>query len=158
MIFKRLIDRKIIVILLLFTLLLSSCAPTPKTATVYVTFDLGGGGTGFAALIYAQEVYTGKTVHQFMPAGSHGLVVLPTSPPLAFQLEAPGTYVFYATLSNNPDEYHYGDTGCPQGQDCPSADLVALEVQPGGTYNVTISDRKALLPTPGAPVTVPWHP
>jgi hypothetical protein len=158
MFMKQIEVRRITFILILIVLLLSSCAPTPKTATVYVSFDLGGGGAGFAALIYAQEVHTGKTVHQFMPAGSHGLVVLPTSPPLTFQLEAPGTYVFYATLSNNPDDYHYGATGCPQGQDCPSADLVALEVQPGGTYNVIISDRKALLPTPGAPVTVPWHP
>jgi hypothetical protein len=132
-------------------------APTPQPATVRVRFDLGGGGTGFAATIYAQEVSSGKTVHQFMSAGSHGLVVLPTSAPIEFLVDAPGTYVFYATLINNPDDYHYGATGCPAGQDCATSDLVAIDVLPGGAYDVTISDRKALLPTPGAPVSVPWH-
>lgn len=148
-------------ILLLTILVLSGCAaqpsPTPQPATVFVRLDLGGGGSGFAATLYAQEVATGKTVHQFQSAGSHGLVVLPTSEPIKFELDAPGTYVFYATLINNPDDYHYGSTGCIALQNCTSSDLLALEVAPGGVYNVTITDQGALLPTPGAPVTVPWH-
>ena len=146
----------------IFSLILySSCAqqstPTPQPATVYLRLDLGGGGSGFAATLYAQEVTTGKTVHQFQPAGSHGLVVLPTSEPIAFTLDAPGTYVFYATLINNPDDYHFGATGCAAGQDCPSSELLALEVVPGSEYHVTVADSHALLPTPGAPVLVPWH-
>lgn len=147
--------------LILGLFVLASCAgiptPTPQPATVVVKFDLGGGGTGFAATIYAQEVNSGKTVHQFMSAGSHGLVVLPTSAPINILVDAPGTYVFYATLINNPDDYHYGATGCPAGQDCASSDLIAIDVLPGETYSITISDRKALLPAPGSPVTVPWH-
>ncbi len=146
---------------ILLVSLLSGCAsqptPTPQPATVYVRLDLGGGGSGFAATLYVQEVNTGATVHQFQSAGSHGLVVLPTSEPLNFQLKAPGTYVFYATLINNPDDYHFGATGCAAGQDCANSELVALEVTPGGAYHVTIADSHALLPTPGAPVTVPWH-
>jgi hypothetical protein len=153
--------RLILAISILFLTLFSSCTllptPTPQPATVYARLDLGGGGSGFAATIYAQEVNSGKTVHQFQSAGSHGLVVLPTSEPLVFQLDAPGTYVFYATLINNPDDYHYGATGCLAGQDCTSSELAALDVAPGGTYTVTISDRHALLPTPGAPVSVPWR-
>jgi hypothetical protein len=153
--------RLILVISILFVVVYSSCAPqpspTPQPATVYLRLDLGGGGSGFAATLYAQEITTGKTVHQFQSAGSHGLVVLPTSEPIAFTLDAPGTYVFYATLINNPDDYHFGATGCAAGQDCASAALLALDVIPGGEYHVTIADSHALLPTPGAPVTVPWH-
>ncbi len=145
----------------LFMIFLANCSgqptPTPQPATVRVRLDLGGGGSGFAATLYAQEVTSGKTVHQFMSAGSHGLVVLPTSAPIEIQVDAPGAYVFYATLINNPDDYHYGATGCPAGQDCDRSDLIAIDVLPGGTYDVTIADRKALLPTPGAPVSVPWH-
>jgi hypothetical protein len=148
-------------ILLLAILALAGCAPnptsTPQPATVYVRLDLGGGGSGFAATLYAQEVATGKTVHQFQSAGSHGLVVLPTSEPLKFELDAPGVYVFYATLINDPDDYHFGSTGCEALHNCSNSELLALEVAPGGVYNVTITDRGALLPTPGAPVTVPWH-
>ena len=151
----------LVIIMMLVSISLAGCATvigaTSRYATVFVRLDLGGGGSGFAATLYAQEVTTGKTVHQFQSAGSHGLVVLPTSEPIDFQLEAPGTYIFYATLINNPDDYHYGSTGCAAGQDCASSDLVALEVVPGGVYNVVISDRHALLPTPGSPVIVPWH-
>ena len=128
----------------------------PRTATVYARLDLGGGGSGFAATLYAQEVATGKTVHVFQPAGSHGLVVLPTSAPLAITLDAPGTYVFYARLINEPDSYHFGATGCPAGQDCSDSTLQALRVLPGESYPVVIADRKALLPQAGQPVTVPW--
>jgi len=148
-------------IFLLAFVVLAGCvarpAPTPQPATVFVRLDLGGGGSGFAATLYAQEVTTGKTVHQFQSAGSHGLVVLPTSEPIKFELDAPGTYVFYATLINNPDDYHYGATGCIAPQKCTNSDLLALDVAPGGVYNVTITDQHALLPTPGASVTVPWH-
>jgi len=151
----------LVVVAILSMLALTNCTgnptPTPQVATVVVTFDLGGGGAGFAATIYAQEVTSGKTGHQFLSAGSHGLVVLPTSAPISLQVDAPGTYVFYATLINNPDDYHYGATGCPAGEDCASSDLIAVDVLPGSTYYVTISDRKAPLPTPGESVTVPWH-
>jgi hypothetical protein len=149
------------VILLLVSALLAGCSSfpafSPQPATVYVRLDLGGGGSGFAATLYAQEVTTGKTVHLFQSAGSHGLVVLPTSEPIKFQLDAPGVYVFYATLINNPDDYKYGATGCAALENCSNSELVALEVTPGGVYNVTITDRHALLPTPGVPVIVPWH-
>ena len=149
------------VILFLAMLVLPGCAarptPTPQPATVFIRLDLGNGGSGFAATLYAQEVTTGKTVHQFQSAGSHGLVVLPTSAPIKFELDAPGVYVFYATLINNPDDYHYGSTGCEALQNCTNSELLALDVTPGGVYNVTITDQHALLPTPGAPVTVPWR-
>lgn len=140
--------------LVLVSMFVSGCAP--KTATVYAVLDLGGGGSGFAATLYAQEVTTGRTVHVFQSAGSHGLVVLPTSAPIAMTVEAPGTYVFYAKLINDPDSYHFGATGCPAGKDCTSSDLLAIEVLPGKVYNVVIADRKALLPDQGQPVTVPW--
>jgi hypothetical protein len=117
---------------------------------------MGAGGAGFASIIYAQEVNTGKTFHIVMPAGSHGLVVLPTSPPLSFSVEAPGTYVFYAVLINE-DSYHYGATGCKAVTDCPSNELVALGVLPGETYTVYIGDSAAVIPPTGVPVMVPWH-
>jgi hypothetical protein len=135
-------------------LLGSGCAP--KTATVYALLDLGGGGSGFAATLYAQEVTTGKTVHVFQSAGSHGLVVLPTSAPVAMTVEAPGRYVFYARLINEPDSYHFGATGCMAGEDCSDSELLAIEAAPGKSYQVIIADRKALLPKEGEPVTVPW--
>ena len=139
--------------------LLAGCGPRPtlepQWATIIAAFDMGGGGAGFAATLYAQEVTSGKTFHGFYPAGSHGLVVLPTSPPISFQVEAPGTYVFYAVLVNE-DSYHYGATGCPAGTDCKSSELIALQVEPGGVYSVTIADRAALIPPTGVPVAVPW--
>ena len=125
-------------------------------ATITATVDMGAGGAGFASIIYAQEVNTGKTFHIVMPAGSHGLVVLPTSPPLSFSVEAPGTYVFYAVLINE-DSYHFGATGCQAVTDCASSELVALDVLPGETYAVYIGDRAAKIPPTGVPVTVPWH-
>lgn len=123
---------------------------------MYAVLDLGGGGSGFAATLYAQEVTTGKTVHVFQSAGSHGLVVLPTSAPVALTVDAPGTYVFYARLSNDPDSYHFGATLCKALQDCASSELVAIQVAPGKEYHVVIADRKALLPKEGEPVTVPY--
>ncbi len=142
---------------IVLTFILAACTPGPRQATVLVNFDLGAGGSGFAATLYAQEVSSGKTFKSFYATGSHGLVVLPTSAPVAILVDAPGTYVFYATLVEAPDDYHYGDTGCPPASDCPSSALVALDVVPGNTYKVTISDRTPLLPTPGAPVEVPWR-
>ena len=142
-------------------LALAACsAAVPATpvglATITATFDMGGGGAGFASTIYAQEVHTGKTFHTFMSAGSHGLVVLPTSPPVSFTVEAPGTYVFYAVLINE-DSYHFGATGCKSSVGCASNDLVALDVVPGGSYQVYIADQDALIPPTGVPVVVPWH-
>jgi hypothetical protein len=130
--------------------------PTPGQATITATFDMGGGGAGFAATIYAQEVSTGKTFHAFYPAGSHGGVVLPTSPPIVFKVEAPGTYVFYAVLVNE-DSYHFGATGCQVATNCSSSDLVVQDVEPGGDYQVYIGDRSALIPPTGEPVKVPWR-
>ncbi len=129
---------------------------TPGHATITAALDMGAGGAGFAATIYAQEVHTGKTFHTFMPAGSHGLVVLPTSPPVSFDVEAPGTYVFYAVLINE-DSYHFGATGCKAVSDCVSNGLAALDVAPGGSYKVYIGDQSALIPPTGVPVEVPWH-
>lgn len=153
--------RLISTILILLTLLFVGCAPrespTPQLATIIAAFDMGGGGAGFAATIYAQEVGSGKTFHSFYPAGSHGGVVLPTSPPIVFTVEAPGTYVFYARLINEPDSYHFGATGCLVATDCPTSDLLAVDVEPGGTYNVYIGDRSAQIPIEDKPVTVPWH-
>jgi hypothetical protein len=117
---------------------------------------MGGGGAGFAATIYAQEVSTGKTFHVFYPAGSHGQVVLPTSPPVSFTVDAPGVYVFYAVLINE-NSYHFGATGCQAGAECASSALVALDVEPGGVYQVYIGDRSAQIPPTGAPVTAPWR-
>jgi hypothetical protein len=146
-------------VFLLLGIVLAACSsratPTPGMAIITATFDMGGGGAGFAATIYAQEVNSGKTFHTFLPAGSHGLVVLPTSPPVSFQVEAPGTYVFYAVLINE-DSYHYGATGHQAGADCNSSNLIALDVEPGGSYQVYIADRKASIPPTGVPVTVPW--
>ena len=141
-------------------LMLAACTaiPTKPTglATITATLDMGAGGAGFASTIYAQEVHTGKTFHTFMSAGSHGLVVLPTSPPVTFTVEAPGTYIFYAVLINE-DSYHFGATGCKAVTDCASSELVALDVEPGGDYKVYIGDQSALIPPTGVPVQVPWH-
>ena len=140
--------------------LLAACTgiPTkqPDLATITAAFDMGGGGAGFASTIYAQEVHTGKTFHTFMSAGSHGLVVLPTSAPVTFTVEAPGTYVFYSVLINE-DSYHFGATGCKSSVQCASDDLVALDVVPGGSYQVYIADQSAKIPPTGVPVIVPWH-
>ncbi len=134
-----------------------AATPTPEQATVRVTFDMGGGGSGFAASLFAQEVTTGRTFKGFYPAGSHGQVVMPTSAPIVITVDAPGTYVFYATLIEAPDDYQFGATGCPAATECASSDLQALDVVPGGMYRVTIADRSAVIPTPGVPVTVPWR-
>ncbi len=148
-----------IVVALLLPISLAGCSaiPTkqPGLATITATLDMGAGGAGFAATIYAQEVHTGKTFHMFMSAGSHGLLVLPTSPPVTFTVEAPGTYIFYAVLINE-DSYHWGATGCKAVTDCASSTLVALDVVPGGSYKVYIGDQSALIPPTGVPVEVPW--
>ncbi len=140
-------------------LTMAGCAaiPTkpPGLATITATLDMGAGGAGFAATIYAQEVHTGKTFHTFMSAGSHGLVVLPTSPPVSFTVEAPGTYVFYAVLINE-DSYHFGSDGCKAMTDCKGKGLIAVDVVPGGSYKVYIGDQSALIPPTGVPVDVPW--
>jgi hypothetical protein len=131
--------------------------PAPQQATVVVNLDLGTGGSGFAATLYAQEVASGKTFHGNYSAGSHGLIIAPTSAPVPILVDAPGTYIFYAINNEAPDDYHWGDTGCKPASDCLTSELVALDVVPDQTYYVTITDRAALLPTQNAPVTVPWH-
>ena len=120
-------------------------------ANIVVALNMGSGGAGFSANIYAQEVYTGQTFTTFMSAGMHTAPLLPTS--------APGTYIFYARLSNAPTEYHYGSTECRNPTECVGTPLIAVDVLPGETYNIYIADRKALLPDNdkrGLPVTVPW--
>jgi hypothetical protein len=128
-------------------------------ANVLVALNMGGGGAGFSANIYAQEVNTGQTFTTFMSAGMHTAPLLPTSPPVFLAIQAPGTYVFYARLSNAPTEYHYGSTECRVATECTGTPLIAVDVEPGQTYYVYIADRKALLPDNdkrGLPVTVPW--
>lgn len=128
-------------------------------ATVNIALNMGAGGAGFSATLYAQEVYTGRTIGIFMSAGTHTAPLLPTSPPLDMAIPAPGTYVFYARLTNAPTEYHYGATECQVPTECVGSPLVALDVLPGERYTVLIADRKALLPgnnERGLPVTVPW--
>lgn len=127
-----------------------------ELAHIVIGLDMGGGGAGFAATLYAQEVNTGKTFHTFLSAGMHGLAVLPTSEPVSLSVQAPGTYVFYARLINEPDAYHYGYTNCPKLQECTDRALIAIQVDANQTYRVTISDRKAVLPAVDQPVSVPW--
>jgi len=149
-----------VLVVLISMLSVAACqpaTPTPQWANVQVTFDMGGGGSGFAASLFAQEVTSGKTFKGFYPAGSHGLVVMPTSAPILVTVEAPGTYVFFATLIEAPDDYQFGATECGAGAECTSTGLLAIDVEAGRTYAVTIADRSALIPTPGAPVAVPWH-
>jgi hypothetical protein len=136
-------------------------SPTVVGPPAYVTvaLNMGGGGAGFSANIYAQEVYTGQTFTTFMSAGTHTASYLPTSAPVSLAIQAPGTYVFYARLSNAPTEYFYGFTECRTPTTCIGTPLIAVDVLPGETYNVYIADRKALLPgndKRGLPVTVPW--
>ena len=128
-------------------------------ATIVVALNMGSGGAGFSANIYAQEVYTGQTFTTFMSAGMHTAPLLPTSAPVNLSIQAPGTYIFYARLSNAPTEYHYGSTECRDPMECIGSPLIAVDVLPGETYNIYIADRKALLPDNdkrGLPVTVPW--
>ena len=128
-------------------------------AIVNIALNMGAGGAGFSANLYAQEVNTGRTVTIFMSAGMHTAPLLPTSPPLDMAVPAPGTYVFYARLSNAPTEYHYGYTECSIPTDCVGSPLIALNVKPGERYTILIADRKAILPDNdkrGLPVTVPY--
>ena len=128
-------------------------------AIVNIALNMGAGGAGFSANLYAQEVNTGRTVTIFMSAGMHTAPLLPTSPPLDMAVPAPGMYVFYARLSNAPTEYHYGYTECSIPTDCVGSPLIALNVEPGERYTILIADRKAILPDNdkrGLPVTVPY--
>ena len=128
-------------------------------AIVNIALNMGAGGAGFSATLYAQEVYTGRTIGIFMSAGTHTAPLLPTSPPLDMAVPAPGTYAFYARLTNAPTEYHYGATECQVPTECVGSPLIALDVLPGERYTVLIADRQALLPgndERGLPVTVPW--
>ena len=130
-----------------------------EPANIVVALNMGSGGAGFSANIYAQEVYTGQTFTTFMSAGMHTAPLLPTSAPVSLAIQAPGTYIFYARLSNAPTEYHYGSTECRNPTECVGSPLIAVDVLPGETYNIYIADRKALLPDNdkrGLPVTVPW--
>ncbi|GAB4480867.1 MAG: hypothetical protein OHK0031_02300 [Anaerolineales bacterium] len=159
--------------LLLF--LLSACLPTPRLteippatsmfptatplaeterATLIIGLDMGSGGAGFSATLYAQDVTSGKNFHTFLSAGMHGASTLPTSAPVMLFVRAPATYVFFARLTNAPDEYHYGATTCGADGVCV---LQALKVEPGQTYHVTINDSAALLPELEKPVSLPWR-
>ena len=157
--------RYILIIVLSLAILLTSCASqaiaTPQSASVTVIFDLAGGGSGFSLTIYAQEVSTGKTYSMLYSSSAHGQVVLPTSAPLVFNIAAPGTYVFYSNMLNAPEDYHFGFTGCGPAPDCTTTVLKAIDVVAGGFYQVYFSDRSgerhAPVPTPHAPLTVPWE-
>lgn len=159
------IKYRLFLLISILALLLSGCSvfapaqstPTLAPATLVVTLDMGSGGAGFAATIYAQEVSSGKTFFAPYSAGSHGLVVLPTSAPVGVQVDAPGIYVVYARLVNEPDSYHYGATGCTPARVCAETSLLAFEVAPGASYPVLIADRSALLPERDQPVSVPWR-
>jgi hypothetical protein len=127
--------------------------------TIIVTLDLGGGGAGFAATLYAQEVSTGKTYAYPMTAPSHasGAAAIPTSAPVSFPVQALGTYVFYAWLVNEPDAYHFGATFCQVISPREDHVLKAIDVFPGMTYQVYIAGSAARLPERGQPVQVPWR-
>ena len=113
---------------LIIALELAGCAkrptPEPQTATIIVTFDLGGGGSGKSATIYVQEVNSGKSYSQPYSSSGHVGVVLPTSAPLVFTVEAPGTYIAYANLVNSPEDYHFGATSCEPAPDCTTTVLM----------------------------------
>jgi hypothetical protein len=135
--------------------LLLCCGPKP--ASVRIKFVIYDNDNTFAATVYAQEVATGQTTK--FAYGPH-------TPYLPVQMKVPGTYVFYATLVEAPDDYHYGFTGYQAaayghmtrgGTQDPAASLIALDLKPGGQYKVFISDHWAKLPEPGKPVTVGWH-
>ena len=135
--------------------LLLCCGPKP--AKVNIKFVIYDNDNTFAATVYAQEVNTGQTT-KF----SYG----PHTPYLPVEMKVPGTYVFYATLVEAPDDYHYGFTGYQPaayghmtrgGTQDPDTHLIALDIKPGGQYKVYISDHWAKLPDPGKPVTVGWH-
>ncbi len=146
-------------------ILIAGCSarptPVPPTATITVAFDLAGGGSGFSATVYAKEVTSGKTYSLPYSSGAHGGVILPTSAPVVFRVDAPGTYVIYANLVNAPEDYHFGATGCAAGSDCTATILKAIDVAASGSYRVYLSDRigerHAPVPTPHTPVTVPWQ-
>ncbi len=128
-------------------------------ATIVINLDLGNGGAGFSANMYAQEISTGKTFGVFLSAGMHGAAALPTAAPMILLVEAPGTYVFYARLSNAPTDYFYGYTDCVFFNDCDQErhKLKAVDVFPGMTYRIILDgDRKVILPERDVPVTVPW--
>jgi hypothetical protein len=134
------------------TLLLTACslpsAASAAPATVTVTLDLGGGTTGFAATIYAQDVERGTTVTALYPV---------QSPPITLTLEQPGTYVVYAKLLEAPDEYQYAAVDCVRGEPCEPQELLAYEIAAGQAYEIIIDRRAPALPEVDQPVTVPWR-
>jgi len=128
-----------------------------KAPTVNIKFVVYDNDNTFAATVYAQEVDTGETT-----SFAYG----PHTPYITVDKLKPGTYVFYARLVEAPDDYHYGFTSYQAaayghmtrgGTRDPNVNLIALDLKNGGTYKVFISDHWASLPTPGKPVTVPWH-
>jgi hypothetical protein len=138
--------------------LLSGCNWfAPKAAKVRIKVVIYDNDNSFAATVYAQEVSTGETTK--FAYGPH-------TPYLTEEIKKPGTYVFYATLVEAPDDYHYGFTGYQAaayghmtrgGTRDASTNLIALDLKPGENYQVYISDHWASLPVPGKPVTVAWH-
>jgi hypothetical protein len=153
----KIAGRRLLVCMILLMTFTACTPPTPAQAAIMVTLDMGSGGAGFAATIYAQEITSGITVSKPYSAGSHGLVVLPTSEPVKVLVNAPGTYVIYARLVNEPESYHYGATGCGPAEDCADSSLLAFSLEPGETIVVVIADRSAVLPEKNQPVSVPWR-
>jgi hypothetical protein len=136
-------------------LVLPGCRPKPPQ--VHIKFAIYDNDNSFAATVYAQEVSTGATT-----TFAYG----PHTPSMTVAIPRPGTYVFYARLVEAPDDYHYGFTGYQAaayghmtrgGTRDAATNLIALDLKPGGQYQVYISDHWAELPAPGKPVTVPWH-
>jgi hypothetical protein len=136
--------------------LIMCCGQEP--AKVTIKFSIYDNDNSFAAAVYAQEVSTGATT-----SFAYG----PHTPSITVDIKQPGTYVFYARLVEAPDDYYYGFTGyrnAPYGhmtrggtRDA-SVNLIGLDLKPGRTYKVFISDNMVVLPKRDAPVTVPWHP
>lgn len=129
----------------------------PKKPKVNVKFVIHDNDNSFAASVYAQEVNTGATT-----SFAYG----PHTPYIIIDTLKPGTYVFYARLVEAPDDYHYGFTGyqaaayghMTRGGTRPEAvNLIALDLQNGGSYKVYISDPWASMPPAGKPVTLPLN-
>jgi len=149
--------RLLLPVLVLAALFPAGCRRGPKPPRVTLKFVIFDNDNSFAATIYAQEVSTGQTTTY-----AYG----PHTPSMTVDLQAPGTYVFYARLVEAPEDYHYGFTGfqagayghMTRGGTRPDdSNLLAVDARPGTTSRVFVSDSWAVLPTPGRPVTVPWH-
>src|SRR5512139_2232338 len=94
-----------ILAVLLFLMIQAGCTiggkPAPKQTRIWITFDPGGASTSSEATIYAQNVQTGQTFSRLHSP----------SQPISITVAAPGTYVFYGLLNDDPISSHFGATG-----------------------------------------------